>query len=49
MICVRQGLKNTNTNTNANTKTKTNTKTNARTIDRPVMLYVFGNRITKGV
>ena len=36
-------------NINTETNTKTNTKTNARTIDRPVMLYVFGNRITKGV
>ena len=32
-----------------NINTKTNTKTNARTIDRPIMFYVFGNRITKGV
>ena len=41
VICDRQSLRKNNT--------KTNTKTNTRTTDRPMMLYVFGKEMTKGV
>ena len=36
-------------NTNTKTSIKTNTKTNRRKMDRPMMLFVFGKRMTKGV
>ena len=51
LIRVRRGddLTKKMTNTDTKTKTKTSTKTNTRTSDRPMMQYVFGKEMTKGV